>query len=1100
MSLFDRLAKFFGWSRGKENGLSLPEEKGIEISHTRKERHAGFDEQPKETLTRWRLEAITGPEQEIPFVPSEPSNWPDQASREAETYLKERKGIQIPWHYGDKFGDRFRVIGLRAGGIGAVFFVEDTQFEKRVYAAKTLQHFLREDYLEKPTYWQKQIADAFLEEAVPWLEMGQHTNIVPVHLLKNIIHPTARRNVPFVFSEFMEKGDLRNLVIEKERLLEETIIIGLQICEGLIHAYKHGLSAHKDLKPDNIMVYKDGIYKVTDFSADVIGTPGYMAPEQVIAFYKNHGIKIVPYDLPIDHHADQFAISLIMYDVFKGNPKTEWKKRKDYIGSDPKRFVKEGIKGILSNDLPVCLKGIIARCLQPKIEDRFDDISSLKKELLRAYKDEFKKEYQFPKVEIDDSPIWWFNRGVSFYRIGRYVKAKENFEGALKKDNSDLAEGICLLNLGSVCVQLAEYAEAENYLKQALNKFQSIPGTEYEQLLCFQNLASLYVASEQFDKAKTNIKKALLQDFKSKSDQIQQEAIRLLNTLALLYERTGDFIDAISYYQYLLEKLEHRRGAECWQARVMTNLGHALWRAGRLSEAENYLKGALNKLEPIPGTEIEQGHCLNNLGLVYRDLKEFYKAETYTNKGLEIFRAMPGAELEEAKCLVNLGSIYRMRSQYNKAIETLNCALRKLKAIQNTEIWQGQCLLGLGNAHLHVNQFTQAEKYFKKAIRKFESAGLQIELAESWLNMGVVCMYTGRFSEAEDYYNNALKKLEDFPGTEIRQAICLTNLSQLYMKTQRFFEARDFAEKALEICSRYPAGTEEVQDTCAKILEELSSLKRLSGSETISIEQARQLIGLGTALAMAGQFSESVDILENALSMLKTTRGTEIEQATCFLNLGNAYNDVGDFQKAEDYLNQALKMFKYVGKKDSQARCLLNLGILYADRGLFGKAENCLNDALKKFRTLSGTEIEQARCLLNLGSIYVETKQFVKGEECLNNALWLFKSMPQTELEQAKCLANLGNAYLETGKFSTAETLYKEALEIYSSLSIPEALISKAKCLLSLGTLYAKKKEFFKCQLALEGALQICDKYPLSTEKIKNACLDLLNQLPKGKK
>lgn len=333
----------------------------------------------REILTQWRLWAISGPEEapSPPFEPSGPSNWPDGASREAEIRLK-GKDIELPWHYSDKFGDRFKVVGLRAGGIGAVFFVEDTQFEKRVYAAKTLQRFLREDYLGLPTHKQKNIADAFLEEALPWLEMAQHANIVTVHLLENIIHPRTRRNVPFVFSEFMEKGDLRQLVIEKERLLEETFSVGLQICEGLLHAYKHGLSAHKDLKPDNIMVYKDGIYKVTDFSAGVIGTPGYMAPEQVAVSLKIE-------EKLIDHHADQFAIGLIMHDFFKGEDRrNEQIKRINYVRSDPRGFVMEGLKGILSDDLPACLKDMITRCLQPKVEDRFDDIPSVRKELLKA--------------------------------------------------------------------------------------------------------------------------------------------------------------------------------------------------------------------------------------------------------------------------------------------------------------------------------------------------------------------------------------------------------------------------------------------------------------------------------------------------------------------------------------------------------------------------------------------------------------------------------------------------------------------------------------------------------------------------------------------
>ncbi|RLG59927.1 MAG: hypothetical protein DRN95_00915, partial [Candidatus Hydrothermarchaeota archaeon] len=99
-------------------------------------------------------------------------NWQDESSRKAEVRLKE-KGIQLPWHYNDTFGEDFKVLALRAGGLGVVFFVKSTRFGERIYAAKTLQRFLQKDYLEMPTYQQKKIADDFLEEALPWLEMGQ---------------------------------------------------------------------------------------------------------------------------------------------------------------------------------------------------------------------------------------------------------------------------------------------------------------------------------------------------------------------------------------------------------------------------------------------------------------------------------------------------------------------------------------------------------------------------------------------------------------------------------------------------------------------------------------------------------------------------------------------------------------------------------------------------------------------------------------------------------------------------------------------------------------------------------------------------------------
>lgn len=77
-------------------------------------------------------------------------NWQDESSREAEERLK-KKGIQLPWHYNDTFGENFKVLALRAGGVGAVFFVKATRFGERIYAAKTLQRFLQRDYFEMPT-------------------------------------------------------------------------------------------------------------------------------------------------------------------------------------------------------------------------------------------------------------------------------------------------------------------------------------------------------------------------------------------------------------------------------------------------------------------------------------------------------------------------------------------------------------------------------------------------------------------------------------------------------------------------------------------------------------------------------------------------------------------------------------------------------------------------------------------------------------------------------------------------------------------------------------------------------------------------------------
>ncbi|ODS31171.1 MAG: Serine/threonine-protein kinase PknB [Candidatus Scalindua rubra] len=324
------------------------------------------------------------------------ADWPDEASKEAEEYLQKKKAIKLPWRYGDSLGDDFKVIALRAGGAGAVFFVESTRFGKRRYAAKTLHGFLKEDYLNQPTNVQKDVADKFLEEALPWFEMGQHANIVSANLLNRVNHPETRRTVPFVFSELIQGGDLRTYLKLTKReennppvspfnkgggrgilpplvkggkgglgkIAKDALEVALQICHGLIHAYNHGIRAHKDLKPENIMRTGDSIIKVSDFGAGMIYTPGYAAPEQIKA---DTGIdhcadqfarllkaatvthcgdqfpKVYVEDGTINHRADQFAIGIILLEMLKGShpfPEIIMMARDD---REAERFVEEGV-------------------------------------------------------------------------------------------------------------------------------------------------------------------------------------------------------------------------------------------------------------------------------------------------------------------------------------------------------------------------------------------------------------------------------------------------------------------------------------------------------------------------------------------------------------------------------------------------------------------------------------------------------------------------------------------------------------------------------------------------------------------------------------
>ncbi|NOS72387.1 MAG: protein kinase [Verrucomicrobia bacterium] len=142
-----------------------------------------------------------------------------------------------------------------------------------------------------------------------------HPNIVAVHEFGQV------NGLPFFIMEFVDGLNLRQLERTRKLSAREALQIVPQICEALQFAHDEGI-VHRDIKPDNILLDKKGRVKIADFGiaklmgrdaeADltatkgIIGTPNYMAPEQV--------------EKPetVDHRADIFALGVVFYEMLTG--------------------------------------------------------------------------------------------------------------------------------------------------------------------------------------------------------------------------------------------------------------------------------------------------------------------------------------------------------------------------------------------------------------------------------------------------------------------------------------------------------------------------------------------------------------------------------------------------------------------------------------------------------------------------------------------------------------------------------------------------------------------------------------------------------------
>jgi serine/threonine protein kinase len=195
---------------------------------------------------------------------------------------------------------------LGQGGMGAVYKARQPALDRWV-ALKILppQTATKADFFER-----------FNREARALARLN-HPHIVAVHEFGQ------SGELPYFIMEYVDGVTLRQLVQAKKLAPEQALAIVPQICEALQFAHEEGI-VHRDIKPENILLDKKGRVKIADFGIakiiegegegrqpitqdqQVIGTPHYMAPEQV---EKPH---------LVDHRADIYSLGVVFYEMLTG--------------------------------------------------------------------------------------------------------------------------------------------------------------------------------------------------------------------------------------------------------------------------------------------------------------------------------------------------------------------------------------------------------------------------------------------------------------------------------------------------------------------------------------------------------------------------------------------------------------------------------------------------------------------------------------------------------------------------------------------------------------------------------------------------------------
>ena len=267
-----------------------------------------------------------------------------------------RKGMFI--------AERYEILErIGSGGMSDVYKAKCHKLNRYV-AIKVL----KPEYSEDKTFVSKFKAEA---QAAAGL---MHANIV------NVYDVGEENGIYYIVMELVEGITLKKYIEKKGVLgVREAVSIAIQVAQGIDAAHKHNI-VHRDIKPQNIIISKEGKVKVTDFgiaraassntiNSSVMGSVHYISPEQARGGYS-------------DEKSDIYSFGITLYEMLTGRVPFEGDTTvaialqhiQDEIVS-PRQYVPE---------IPVSVEKIVLKCTQKRTERRYQNMTDLIADLKRS--------------------------------------------------------------------------------------------------------------------------------------------------------------------------------------------------------------------------------------------------------------------------------------------------------------------------------------------------------------------------------------------------------------------------------------------------------------------------------------------------------------------------------------------------------------------------------------------------------------------------------------------------------------------------------------------------------------------------------------------
>jgi tetratricopeptide (TPR) repeat protein len=808
-----------------------------------------------------------------------------------ETVISEQGSL--PLERGATLGRYVVLDVIGSGGMGVVYAAYDPELDRKL--AIKLMHPDAAAGSRSGTEGRARL----LREAQALASLS-HPNVIAVHDVGTL------GDQVFVAMEHVEGCTLRQWLAAQPRPWREIVKVFCAAGRGISAAHASGI-VHRDFKPDNVLVAKNGRVCVLDFglarrtSVDraapltetveatpdattrlggldlqmtrtgaLMGTPAYMSPEQLAG-------------LPIDARSDQFAFCSAFYEALCGEAPFKGPSISDLLSAIREGRLSEPRK---SHRAPAWLRQALVRGLKANPEDRYPSMEAL---LARLERDPVRLRWRAAvaagAILLVSATAW------SSYRFTR--QRSQLCQGAQARLAGVWDEPQRRIIAASFLATKKPYAaDAIRGVERILNDY-----------------ARRWVAMETEACEATRLRGDQSEELMDLRMACLTHRWEELRTLSGLFAKADDKLvgRSISAAQGLSDiedcgrvealkaptkpaDLETRAKVEEVRAQLATV--KAFVDAGKYAEALPPATAAAAAARQLHYRPIE-AEALFDLGFTQTLTGDYQVAEQSLLDALVSAEAGRHDEMA-ARAWGRLVWLTATEAKYDQAERNSKLASAAIERLGGNDKLLADVLNSSGIALKEQGKYDDALKYFQRSLESAERSSNDRTLWIALNNIGVVLRKQGRTADARPYYEKALSLKEKLLGAAHPEvANTLSNLGNLSLDDGQYEEAVSLFKRALEIKERALGATHP----------------------SLAIE----LHNIGHILNQQQRYAEAIPLLERALVLHEKALGPEHPTLIVHLTgVGEAYLGLGQAKKAIEPLERALAISE-AGKREPSA-------------------------------------------------------------------------------------------------------------------------------------------------------------------------------------